>query len=120
MIIELYRGLMNILIEQNLQFENKLVALIRPFHEPKEPEPGESGIFNGFWNFMLEVSMILFAKFIFVMGIILVLTLAIIFFPLNFLVSISAFAAKDGDRQLLQTQQENEPKIEPKMDKEKK
>ena len=117
MIIELYRGLMNILIEQNLQFENKLVELIRPFHEPKAPEPGESGIFNGFWNFMLEVSMVLFAKFIFVMGIVLVLTLAIIFFPLNFLVNISAFAARDGDRQLRQTEQEIEPKIEPKMDK---
>ena len=36
MIIELYRGLMNILIEQNLQFEKNLVELIRPFHQVKE------------------------------------------------------------------------------------
>jgi len=120
MIIELYRGLMNILIEQNLQFEQNLVELIRPFHKVKELEPGESGFFNGFWNFMLEVSMVLFAKFIFVIGIVLVLVLAIIFFPLNFIISVSTFAAKDGDRQLRETQQEIEPKIEPKMDKEKK
>ena len=117
MIIELYRGLMNILIEQNLQFEKNLVELIRPFHQVKELEPGESGVLNGFWNFMLEVSMVLFAKFIFVMGMILVLSLAIIFFPLNFIINVSTFAAKDGDRQLKQTQQEIEPKIEPKMDK---
>ena len=69
---------------------------------------------------MLEVSMVLFAKFIFVTGIILVLVLAIIFFPLNFLVNVSTFAAKDGDRQLRQTQQEIEPKIEPKLDKDNK
>ena len=55
MIIELYRGLMNILINQNLQFEQNLVELIRPFHKVKELEPGESGFLNGFWNFMLEV-----------------------------------------------------------------
>jgi hypothetical protein len=120
MIIELYRGLMNILINQNLQFEQNLVELIRPFHKVKELEPGESGFLNGFWNFMLEVSMVLFAKFIFVTGIILVLVLAIIFFPLNFLVNVSTFAAKDGDRQLRQTQQEIEPKIEPKLDKDNK
>ena len=48
---------------------------------------------------------------------ILVLSLAIIFFPLNFIINVSTFAAKDGDRQLKQTQQEIEPKIEPKMDK---
>ena len=64
--------------------------------------------------------MVLFAKFIFVTGIILVLVLAIIFFPLNFLVNVSTFAAKDGDRQLRQTQQEIEPKIEPKLDKDNK
>jgi len=120
MIIELYRGLMNILIEQNLQFEKNLVELIRPFHKIKELAPDESGFFNGFWNFMLEVSMVLFAKFIFVTGIILVLVLAIIFFPLNFIINVSTFAAKDGDRQLSQTQEESEPKIEPKMNKENK
>lgn len=117
MIIELYRGLMNILIQQNLQFERNLIEHIRPFHKVRELQPGESGFFNGFWNFMLEVSMVLFSKFIFVSGIILVLSLAIIFFPLNFIVNISTFAAKDGDRQLLQTQLEMEPKIEPKLDK---
>jgi hypothetical protein len=104
MIIELYRGLMNILVQQNLQFERNLIEHIRPFHKVRELQPGESGFFNGFWNFMLEVSMILFSKFIFVTGIILVLMLAIIFFPLNFVINVSTFAAKDGDRQLRETQ----------------
>lgn len=117
MIIELYRGLMNILIEQNLEFEQKLIQLIRPFHKVKQIKPGDSGFFNGFWNFMLEVSMILFAKFIFVTGIVLVLMLAIIFFPLNFIINISTFAAKDGDYQLRQTQEEFEPRMDPVQDK---
>ena len=116
MIIELYRGLMNILVEQNLQLEKNLVEHIRPFHTVRPLQPGESGIFNGFWNFMLEVCMILFSKFIFVGGILLVTVLAIIFFPLSFVTNVFTFAAKDGDYQLKQTINEieqKEPEKEP-------
>jgi hypothetical protein len=120
MIIELYRGLLDILVTQNLDLETKLIEHIRPFHKVKPLVPGESGFFNGFWNFMLEICMILFTKFIFVMGILLVTFLAIIFFPLDFITRVSTFAAKDGDYQLKQTELDVEPKIEPKMDKEKK
>jgi hypothetical protein len=111
---------MNILVKQNLELEQLLIEHIRPFHSVKPLQPGDSGFFNGFWNFMLEICMVLFSKFIFVMGIILITSLAIIFFPLDFITRVSTFAAKDGDYQLKQTEIDAEPKIEPKMDKEKK
>jgi hypothetical protein len=110
MIIDLYRGLMNILVEQNLQLEKRMVEHIRPFHAPRKLDPGISSIFNGFWNFMLEICMVLFSKFIFIFGILIITALAIIFFPLNFVISTFTFAAKDGDYQLAQTQVETQPK----------
>ena len=96
MIIKLYRGLMDILVSQNLELELKLTEHIRPFHEPRELEPGESGLFNGYWNFLLEICMILFAKFIFISGIFLITFLAIIFFPLDFILRVASFGGRDG------------------------
>jgi len=96
MIIKLYRGLMDIIVSQNLELEVKLTEHIRPFHEPRELEPGESGLFNGYWNFLLEICMILFAKFIFITGIFLITSLAIIFFPLDFILRVASFGGRDG------------------------
>ena len=96
MIIKLYRGLMDIIVSQNLELEVKLTEHIRPFHEPRELEPGESGLFNGYWNFLLEICMILFAKFIFISGIFLITFLAIIFFPLDFILRVASFGGRDG------------------------
>ena len=96
MIIKLYRGLMDIIVSQNLELEVKLTEHIRPFHEPRELEPGESGLFNGYWNFLLEICMILFAKFIFISGIFMITFLAIIFFPLDFILRVASFGGRDG------------------------
>lgn len=96
MIIELYRGLIDILVSQNIELEKRLTDHIRPFHEIRELEPGESGLFNGYWNFLLEICMIIFSKIIFAWGIVMVTMLAIIFFPLDFLMRVASFGGRDG------------------------
>ena len=114
MIIELYRGLMDIIIKQNLDFEKKITEHIRPFHQVRELQPGESGLFNGYWNFLLEICMVLFAKAIFVSGILLITGLAIIFFPLDFVFRVASFGGRDG-----RLHYENIEYNEPQLDKEK-
>lgn len=120
MIIELYRGLMNILIEQNTNFEKEMIEHIRPFHNKKPVQSSESTVLNGFWNFMLEVCMILFSKFFFVFGIFLITFLAILFFPLDFIMRASTIAARDGHYPHTHEEINSEPKIEPKIEPEKK
>jgi MFS superfamily sulfate permease-like transporter len=69
--IELYRGLIDILIYVSRLFDEQLTRQIRERTE------------FDFWNFMLEIVFMLFSKAFLVSGIMLCMALAIVFFPLH-------------------------------------
>ena len=111
MMINLYRGLMDIVITHNWKFEEDLMKHIRKNSD--EIKSSELG-FNGFWNFLLEITMVLFSRTIFVTGIVLITFLSILFFPLYAL--SKAMTMVRHEEKILQEMSKEEPKL----DKEKK
>ena len=109
--INLYRGLMDIVINHNWKIEDDLMKHIRKNCD--EITTSQMG-FQGFWNFLLEVTMLLFTRTIFITGIVLITLLAILFFPLYAIAK--ALTTIKQEHQILE-EMSKEPKIEPKMDK---
>jgi hypothetical protein len=112
MMSNLYRGLMDIVINHNWKIEEDLMKHIRKNCD--EITPSQMG-FQGFWNFLLEITMLLFTRTIFVTGILLITLLSILFFPL-YAISKALTNIKQ-EHQILEEMSKEEPKIEPKMDK---
>lgn len=110
--INLYRGLMDILINHNWRIEEDLMKHIRKNCD--EVSTTQMG-FQGFWNFLLEVTMLLFSRTIFITGILLITILSVLFFPLYAL--SKAMTMVRQEHQVLEEMANQEPKIEPKMDK---
>ena len=76
--IKLYRGLIDILIFNSRQMDEMFTKHIRD----GAPEGnGDFGV-NGFWNLLLEVTFLLFTKSFIAIGVILSVSLAVVFFPL--------------------------------------
>ena len=110
--INLYRGLMDIVINHNWKIEDDLMQHIRKNCD--EITSTQMG-FQGFWNFLLEVTMLLFTRTIFITGILLITILSVLFFPL-YALSKSLTTIKQ-EHHILEEMERAEPKIEPKMDK---
>ena len=105
--INLYRGLMDIVINHNWKIEEDLMKHIRKNCD--EITPSQMG-FQGFWNFLLEVTMLLFTRTIFITGIVLITLLSMLFFPLY---AISkALTAVRIEHQILEEMAKAEPKLE--------
>lgn len=79
MMINLYRGLVDILINQTEVLNKHFVKHIRTFNDGDAEENFGSA---GFWNLLLEVTYIFYVKTFVAFGILMTLSLAIIFFPL--------------------------------------
>jgi hypothetical protein len=90
--IDTYRGLLTLIVDHNRQFEMDLMAHIRK--NCVDLAISDMG-FLEFWNFLLEIVMVLFAKFIFVSGIILITFLIILFFPFYSLSRGISFVVKE-------------------------
>jgi len=105
--INLYRGLMDIVINHNWKIEEDLMKHIRKNCD--EITPSQLG-FQGFWNFLLEITMLLFTRTIFVTGIVLITLLAILFFPLYAL--SKALTGIKQEHQILEEMAKEEPKLD--------
>lgn len=90
--IDTYRGMLTLIVDHNRQFEMDIMSHIRKNCD--DVNNHEMG-FLEFWNFLLEIIMVLFAKIIFVSGILLITTLVILFFPLYALSKGMAFVVKE-------------------------
>jgi len=112
MMINMYRGLMDIVINHNWKIEEDLMKHIRKNCD--DISPSQMG-FQGFWNFLLEITMLLFTRTIFITGILLITVLSILFFPLYAL--SKALTTIKQEHHILEEMSKEEPKIEPKMDK---
>lgn len=77
--ISLYRGIVDILINQTEMLNKQFVKHIRTFNDG---DPDANFGTAGFWNLLLEVTYIFYVKSFVAIGIVITLTLAVIFFPL--------------------------------------
>lgn len=79
--LELYRGLVDILTARceglNAAFSNH----IRTFNDGKNDE-NSFGV-NGFWNLLLEIVFVMYVKIFAALGVVLTVALALLFFPLH-------------------------------------
>jgi hypothetical protein len=79
--LKLYRGLVDILTERCEGLNNAFSKHIREFNDG-ETETNNFGV-KGFWNLLLEIVFVMYVKTFAVLGIVLTVTLAIVFFPLH-------------------------------------
>ena len=80
--LKLYRGLIDILILQCRAMDQQFSQHIRLNVDVAKIAEDSSGL-TGFWNLLLEVTFMLFAKLVFLFGLIIVTVFTVIFFPLN-------------------------------------
>ena len=81
MMLRLYRGLVDILTDQCEKLNSEFIKHIRIFNDG-ETDTNNFGV-KGFWNLLLEITYILYVKLFVALGIILTISLAIVFFPLH-------------------------------------
>lgn len=79
--LSLYRGLVDILTDQCEKLNSEFIKHIRKFNDG-ETQDNNFGV-KGFWNLLLEIVYILYVKLFVGLGIILTISLAIVFFPLH-------------------------------------
>lgn len=78
--LNLYRGILDILSNNSTQLGDQLTKHVRQFNDGVE----ENGFgAKGFWNLLLEVSLNFYVKFVITLGIIIAVIFIIVFFPLN-------------------------------------
>jgi hypothetical protein len=77
--ISLYRGIVDILLNQTEILNKQFVKHIRTFNDG---DPEENFGTAGFWNLLLEVIYIFYVKIFVAMGIAITVVLAVVFFPL--------------------------------------
>jgi len=80
--INLYRGIIDILLQQCKAMDEKFCNHIRS-HVSKESIEGDQLGLTGFWNLLLEITFVLFTKLAFLFGISIVAVFTLVFFPLN-------------------------------------
>jgi hypothetical protein len=77
--IKLYRGIIDIFVFNSRQMDEMLTTHIR---HGVPPESGDFGA-AGFWNFLLEVVMLIITKIFYIVSLSVTTALAIVFFPLH-------------------------------------
>ncbi len=114
MMISLYRGIVDILINQTEMLNKQFVKHIRTFNEG---DPTENFGTAGFWNLLLEVTYIFYVKAFVAIGIGITLGLAVVFFPLYALRKAISGAFSGAMPRFDQPISYEEPKMEQNQDK---
>lgn len=114
--LDLYRGLVDIIVSNCRGLEADLIRHIRSDVTTKSIAPNTFGV-CGFWNLVLEIVFIMFAKTSFILGITLTSILAIVFFPLNAFIRACAtvFRTGSGDTYTLPIEKSVEKETKPKV-----
>lgn len=113
--IKLYRGIVDILVTQSRDMGGQVSKHIRGTLTNKNVEENENGT-TGIWNLLLEVIFLVFGQLILLVGLFIVASFAILFFPLQAI--WRAFMDMTNFRTAYSNIQETKPvSIEPKLDK---
>ena len=78
--LNLYRGILDILSNNSTQLGDQLTRHVRQFNDGIEVNGFGA---KGFWNLLLELSLNFYIKFITTLGMVIAVIFIIIFFPLN-------------------------------------
>ena len=113
--IKLYRGIVDILVTQSRDMGVQVSKHIRGTLTNKNVEENENGT-TGIWNLLLEVIFLVFGQLIFLVGLFIVASFAIVFFPMQAV--WSGFMNMTNFRTAYNNIEENKPvSVEPKLDK---
>ena len=113
--IKLYRGIVDILLTQSRDMGGQVSKHIRGTLTNKNVEENENGT-TGIWNLLLEVIFLVFGQLIFLVGLLIVATFAIVFFPMQAV--WRGFMDMTNFRTSYNNIGENQPvSVEPKLDK---
>ena len=113
--IKLYRGIVDILVTQSRDMGVQVSKHIRGNLTNKDVEESETGS-TGIWNLLLEVIFLVFGQLIFLVGLSIVASFAIVFFPMQAV--WRAFMDMTNFRTSYNNIGENKPVcVEPKLDK---
>jgi len=113
--IKLYRGIVDILLTQSRDMGGQVSKHIRGTLTNKNVEENENGT-TGIWNLLLEVIFLVFGQLILLVGLSIVASFAIVFFPLQAV--WRAFMDMTNFRTSYNNIGENQPvSVEPKLDK---
>ena len=113
--IKLYRGIVDILVTQSRDMGVQVSKHIRGNLTNKNVEESETGS-TGIWNLLLEVIFLVFGQLIFLVGLLIVATFAIVFFPMQAV--WRGFMDMTNFRTAYNNIQETKPMgVEPKLDK---
>jgi hypothetical protein len=117
MMISLYRGIVDILINQTEILNKQFVKHIRTFNDG---DPAGNFGTAGFWNLLLEVTYIFYVKTFVAIGIGITILLALVFFPLSafrkLLSGVFTVAMPRHEKEPMTYEEPKEPKIEPIQD----
>lgn len=80
--INLYRGIIDILLQQCKLMDEKFCNHIRSNISKESIADDQLGL-TGFWNLLLEITFVLFTKMILIFGIGIIAAFTLFFFPLN-------------------------------------
>jgi hypothetical protein len=89
--LHLYRGLIDILNARSSALNEdfkKHIQTHRKYYERDVENQVNSYGTDGYWNLILEIIFLIYIKFVHIVGIALIATLAIIFFPLSGMLAI--------------------------------
>ena len=113
--IKLYRGIVDILVTQSRDMGGQVSKHIRGTLTNKNVEENENGT-TGIWNLLLEVIFLVFGQLILLVGLSIVASFAIVFFPMQAV--WSGFMNMTNFRTAYNNIQETKPVgVEPKLDK---
>lgn len=113
--IKLYRGIVDILVTQSRDMGVQVSKHIRGNLTNKNVEESETGS-TGIWNMLLEIIFLVFGQLIFLVGLFIVASFTIVFFPMQAV--WSGFMNMTNFRTAYSNIGENKPaSVEPKLDK---
>ena len=108
--INLYRGISDRFTSNIRQLEDDFKELIRGSYT-ENPDDNAYGS-AGFWNFLLEIVLTLFVKSFIIIAVLLTVSLAIVFFPLNAVLNAFMYVMPRFDNRFVEEPTKQEPTIE--------
>ena len=115
--LHLYRGLIDILNARSSALNEDFKQHIQTHRQYRERDLDQQinayGV-EGYWNLILEIVFLIYVKFVHITGIVLIATLALVFFPLSAMMAIFEnflYRFDREHREFAQTQQEHQRQI---------
>lgn len=108
--IELYRGILDRYTSNIRKMEDDFKDLVRESYASDSANTMHGA--SGFWNFLLEITLTLFVRSFIILSVLLTVSLAIVFFPLNAVLNAFMYVMPRFDNRFVEEPTKQEPTIE--------